>query len=127
VIGIWLEVSACRACTYNGEAGRSQGKADRSIRYVKDSQCVQFGFNILGYADHVRGSVPGPFLGTIAIQGVEKSALQLFELDIGGVVRPRKSVHRGADCDLCLEVCLVFVSGSKIEELRVGGVSGFLL
>jgi hypothetical protein len=106
--------------------GQVQGKADRSIRYIKNSQCVQFGFNILGYADHVRDSVPGPFLGTVAIQCVEKSALQQFELDIGGVVRPRNPMQMGADCDLCLEVCLVFVSGSKIEKLRVGGVSGFL-
>jgi hypothetical protein len=75
----------------------------------------------------VRDSIPRPFLGTIAIQCVEKPALQLFELDIGGVVRPRKPMQGGADCDLCLEVCLVFVSGGKIEELRVGGVSGFLV
>jgi hypothetical protein len=107
--------------------GHVQGKADRSIRYIKNSQYVQFGFQILGYADHVRDSIPGPFLGTIAIQCVEKPALQLFDLDIGGVVRPRKSVQRGADCDLCLEVFLVFVSGGQIEELRVGRVSGFLV
>jgi len=86
---------------------RKHREADRCIR---DSQYVKFGFQILDCADHLRNSIPGPFMRTITIQCVQKFALQLLERDVGDVVRPREPVQKSADRDLCLEIGFGFIS-----------------